>query len=165
MDEKALYGLLEKIGRSTDLLGKYDEAEEMHRQTLELSEKVLGQEHPSTLDSMNNLALVLDNQGKYNEAEEIHRQTLELSKKVLGQEHPSSQGRLLTTARSNQKARQREDDPQRRPPPPLAAYIPARACQHLPRRWADQEGRRAARACRIVAVEETKLSFPPTSSL
>jgi hypothetical protein len=36
----------------------------MHRQTLELKERVLGQEHPSTLSSMNNLALVLDNQGK-----------------------------------------------------------------------------------------------------
>ena len=36
--------------------GKYEEAEEMHRQTLGLSETVLGKEHPDTLTSMNNLA-------------------------------------------------------------------------------------------------------------
>jgi hypothetical protein len=45
------------------------EAEAMHRQTLALSEKVLGKEHLSTLASMNNLAGVLDSQGKYKEAD------------------------------------------------------------------------------------------------
>jgi hypothetical protein len=34
---------------------------------------VLGKEHPSALDSMNNLALVIRSQGKYEEAEELHR--------------------------------------------------------------------------------------------
>jgi hypothetical protein len=47
-----------------DSQGKYDEAEGMHRQTLDLMEKVLGREHLSTLTSMNNLAVVLDGQGK-----------------------------------------------------------------------------------------------------
>jgi tetratricopeptide (TPR) repeat protein len=70
--------------------GKYSEAEEMHQRTLELSERVLGNEHPWTLMSMSNLAVVLDSQGKYEEAEEMHRQTLELREKVLGKEHPST---------------------------------------------------------------------------
>ena len=39
--------------------GKYEEAEMMHREELELSQRILGKEHPSTLTSMNNLALVL----------------------------------------------------------------------------------------------------------
>ena len=38
--------------------GKYEEAEQLHRQTLALTE-VLGKEHPDTLGSMNNLAKVL----------------------------------------------------------------------------------------------------------
>ncbi|KAI0815407.1 Tetratricopeptide repeat-domain-containing protein [Xylaria sp. FL0064] len=80
--------LLFNMAESYSILGKYDEAETMHRQTLELREEVLGREHPSTLDSMNNLALVLNSQGKYNEAETIHRQTLELREEVLGREHP-----------------------------------------------------------------------------
>jgi hypothetical protein len=35
-----------------------EEAEELHRRALELTEKVLGREHPDTLDSMNSLALL-----------------------------------------------------------------------------------------------------------
>jgi Tetratricopeptide repeat len=59
------------VSRSTIRRGKYEEAEQMHRQELELTEKVLGKEHPDTLASMNNLALVLHNQGKYEEAEQM----------------------------------------------------------------------------------------------
>ena len=55
----------------------------LHRQTLEMKEKVFGEEHPSTLASMTNFAIVLQQQGKYEEAEQMHRQTLNLSEKVL----------------------------------------------------------------------------------
>ena len=73
-----------------DSQGRYEEAEQMHWQTLELKEKALSKEHPSTLGSMNNLALVINSQGRYEEAEQMHRQTLELKEKVLGKEHPST---------------------------------------------------------------------------
>ncbi|KAK4220531.1 hypothetical protein QBC38DRAFT_378792 [Podospora fimiseda] len=53
---------------SFENLGKYKEAEQMHRQALQLYEKVLGKEHPEKLTSMNNFACVLDRQGKYKEA-------------------------------------------------------------------------------------------------
>ncbi|RYP45025.1 hypothetical protein DL770_011441 [Monosporascus sp. CRB-9-2] len=67
-----------------DSQGKYDEAEQMHRQALALSQAVLGREHPDTLKSMRNLALVLHSQGKYVEAEQMHRQAMALSQAVLG---------------------------------------------------------------------------------
>lgn len=51
--------------------GNYDEAEQIHRQTLALRETVLGKEHPDTLASMNNLAVLLDYQGNYDEAKQI----------------------------------------------------------------------------------------------
>ena len=41
------------------LQGKYEEAEEIHRQALALKETVLGKEYPDTLTSINNLANVL----------------------------------------------------------------------------------------------------------
>ncbi|KAJ3571480.1 hypothetical protein NPX13_g5363 [Xylaria arbuscula] len=63
--------LLHNIAESYFILGKYDNAELLYRQTLELREEVLGREHPDTLASMNNLAGVLDSQGKYEEAEAI----------------------------------------------------------------------------------------------
>lgn len=50
----------------------------MHWETLELKEKVLGRENPSTLSSMNNLALVLNSQGKYKEAEQIRRALIKM---------------------------------------------------------------------------------------
>ncbi|RYO92421.1 hypothetical protein DL762_001701 [Monosporascus cannonballus] len=90
-----------------DRQGKYDEAKQIQRQALQLSQAVLGKEHPDILANINNLAGVLDRQGKYDEAEQIHRQALklnqagkyddaeqmyrqalELKKAVLGKEHP-----------------------------------------------------------------------------
>jgi tetratricopeptide (TPR) repeat protein len=87
-DEEAERDLLFNVGESFFLIGKYQDAEQMHRQALELREKVLGKEHPSRLASMNNLACVLHKQGKHEEAGQMHRQALELKEKVLGKEHP-----------------------------------------------------------------------------
>jgi len=52
--------LLFKVATSYYILGKYQEAKAMHRQALELRQRVFGKENPSTLSSMNNLADVLD---------------------------------------------------------------------------------------------------------
>jgi hypothetical protein len=43
----------------------------MHRRALKGRENVLGPEHPDTLNSVNNLGMVLKTQGKYEEAEAI----------------------------------------------------------------------------------------------
>lgn len=82
--------LLFKVATSYYILGKYEEAEAMHRQALELRHRVFGKENLSTLSSMNNLAAVLYSLGKYQEAEAMYRQTLELTQRVLGKEHPST---------------------------------------------------------------------------
>ena len=42
------------VGSMLEDQGKYEQAEEMHRQKLGLCETVLGKEHPHTLTSMNN---------------------------------------------------------------------------------------------------------------
>ncbi|PWW77303.1 hypothetical protein C7212DRAFT_185931 [Tuber magnatum] len=56
---------------------KYDESEAMNRRALEGKEKILGLDHPETLTSVNNLALVLQYQGKYDESEAMNRRALE----------------------------------------------------------------------------------------
>ncbi|KAK3373972.1 hypothetical protein B0T24DRAFT_283145 [Lasiosphaeria ovina] len=89
-DKEAPPSLLFKVAESFHILRKYEEAEQMHRQALQLFEKVFGKEHPLTLHSMNNLANTLNSQGKYEEAKQIHRQALQLFEKVLGKEHPST---------------------------------------------------------------------------
>jgi hypothetical protein len=54
--------LLFNVADCFQITGKYREAEHMYRQTLELREKMLGVDHPSTLGSMN-LASVLHDPG------------------------------------------------------------------------------------------------------
>ncbi|KAL0929533.1 kinesin light chain [Colletotrichum truncatum] len=50
----------------------------------------LGNEHPSTLTSMANLAATYRNQGRWKEAEELEVQVMETFKRVLGEEHPDT---------------------------------------------------------------------------
>jgi Tfp pilus assembly protein PilF len=57
-------------------MGKYEEAEAMHRRALEGREKVLGPEHPYTLTSVGNLGSVLRSLGKHEEAEAMHQRAL-----------------------------------------------------------------------------------------
>jgi tetratricopeptide (TPR) repeat protein len=59
------------------LQGRYEEAETLNRRALEGWEKELGEDHPNTLISVNNLASVLQDQGRYEEAETLNRRALE----------------------------------------------------------------------------------------
>jgi tetratricopeptide (TPR) repeat protein len=90
VEEATRASLLGKVGRCQESLGQYASAEASHRQELGLRKRVLGPEHPFTLASMGNLALVLGRQGKYEEAEAMNRQTLARREKVLGPEHPDT---------------------------------------------------------------------------
>ncbi|KAK8118311.1 uncharacterized protein PG998_002937 [Apiospora kogelbergensis] len=51
---------MSNLAASLQRQGKDSEAEEMHRQTLELKEKVLGREHPKTMKSRRNLEPIID---------------------------------------------------------------------------------------------------------
>ena len=112
VDKEAEYTLLLNVAESFCILGKYEEAEVMHQETLELKENVLGRDHPFTLGSMNNLALLLNKQGKDEKAETMHRETLELRERVLGKEHPdtlTSMNNLALVFHSQGKYRQTEE--------------------------------------------------------
>jgi Tetratricopeptide repeat len=50
---------------------------------MEMTKRLLGQEHPDTLSSMNNLASTYQNQGRWKEAEELGVQVMETTKRVL----------------------------------------------------------------------------------
>jgi tetratricopeptide (TPR) repeat protein len=70
--------------------GKYARAEPLFSKVVELKQRVLDQEHPSTLISMNNLALLYEVQGKYGQAEPLFTKVLEVRRRVLGEEHPDT---------------------------------------------------------------------------
>ena len=57
---------------------------------IEIEKRILGEEHPSTLTSMANLATTYADQGRWQEAEELDVRVIEIRKRVLGEEHPST---------------------------------------------------------------------------
>ena len=62
----------------------------MQRMALALRREVSSKKHLNTLTTINNLALVLEEQGKVKEAEQMHRKTLLLKEEVLGKKHPDT---------------------------------------------------------------------------
>ena len=71
-------------------LGMYSPAEPLYRRALEALERVWGPEHPDTLNSVNNLAVLLFHNGDYARAELLYRRALEGKERVLGPQHPST---------------------------------------------------------------------------
>lgn len=55
-----------------------------------IQRRVLGPEHPDTLQSVNNLAETLSSQGDPAGARKLHEETLDIWRRVLGPEHPST---------------------------------------------------------------------------
>ncbi|KAB2946443.1 MAG: tetratricopeptide repeat protein (plasmid) [Candidatus Methanoperedens sp.] len=70
--------------------GRYEGSEQLHCRALEVSESVLGNEHPDTLTYVNNLAMLQKSKGDYEGAEQLYRHALEISESVLGNEHPDT---------------------------------------------------------------------------
>ena len=75
------------IGRTYVDLGIYPQAEAHVARALELRRRQLGETHPDTLTSMNDLAVLYRHQGKYADAEGLHRGVLAARRRVLGPEH------------------------------------------------------------------------------
>ncbi|MCG9890846.1 MAG: tetratricopeptide repeat protein, partial [Thermosynechococcaceae cyanobacterium MS004] len=76
------------IGRFYAGQGNYTFAEPWYIKCLEVTQKLLGQEHPSVATSLNNLAGLYESQCRYEEAEPLYVEALQMWKKLLGQEHP-----------------------------------------------------------------------------
>ena len=79
-----------KLGMCLYSDGRLNEAEVLITEVMETHKTILGEEHPDTLISMNDLADLLRSQGKYDEAEPIYRQTILLLEKALGKVHPAT---------------------------------------------------------------------------
>ncbi|KAF2201575.1 hypothetical protein GQ43DRAFT_455682 [Delitschia confertaspora ATCC 74209] len=70
--------------------GRWDEAEILFAQVMDVEKRKLGAEHPSTLTSMANLASTFWDQGRWKEAEELFVQVMGTRKRVLGEGHPDT---------------------------------------------------------------------------
>jgi tetratricopeptide (TPR) repeat protein len=62
----------------------------MYQRALQGKEKAWGPEHTSTLDTVNNLAILYADQGKLVEAEQMYQRALQGKEKAWGPEHTST---------------------------------------------------------------------------
>ena len=70
--------------------GKYDEAEPLYREALEVSRETLGSRHPNTLNSISNLGVLLKAKGDLAAAEPLYREALKGRRETLGSRHPQT---------------------------------------------------------------------------
>jgi len=71
-------------------LGNYSSARKVLESVLTVQLELLGEEHPNTLISMNNLAESLREQGDLTGARTLQEKVLEISRRVLGEDHPDT---------------------------------------------------------------------------
>ncbi len=71
-------------------LGRADAAEPHARAALEQRRRLLGDDHPDTLQSVGEMGYVLQLQGRFAEAEPLYREALEGCLRVRGDDHPDT---------------------------------------------------------------------------
>ena len=78
------------IGNAYLDMGLYPQALEQMERTVEIRRHALGDEHPDTLQSMNNLSVLYLQQGDAARAEPLLARLLEVRRRVLGEENPDT---------------------------------------------------------------------------
>ena len=90
--------MMHVMGDVYDNLGLYSKAAPLEREAVEIRKRVLGPDHPDTLKSQVNLAILLARTGKFPEAEALDRQTMDASRRVLGPDDPVTLGSMSNLA-------------------------------------------------------------------
>ena len=68
--------------------GRSAEAETIYRELYETRSRKFGEEHPDTINALNNVALALRAQERLSEAEPLCVKTLEMRRRTFGMQHP-----------------------------------------------------------------------------
>jgi tetratricopeptide (TPR) repeat protein len=80
--QRQAYGLVERA--------RYREAQALLEKVLAARRKVLGEGHPDTAGSYNDVAYTLSAQGQYAQAQPLYEKALAIRRKVLGEGHPDT---------------------------------------------------------------------------
>ena len=89
-DGEEIIFTLDKLAAELHAQGKWNEAEPLYREALEVSRETHGYLHLDTLDYINNLGLLLQDKGDLAAAEPLLREALEVRREILGNRHPST---------------------------------------------------------------------------
>jgi tetratricopeptide (TPR) repeat protein len=90
--------LLDRAGSYFHGRAAYSQAAPLFHDALAMREKGLGPEHPDTATSLNNLALLFQDQGNYVQARLLHERALAIQLKALGPQHPQTASSLHNLA-------------------------------------------------------------------
>jgi len=87
LDDEARATLATLVGTDEDVeqlvgKGKYAEAQAVTQKQLDIRRRVLGDEHPDTLSSINSMGILLESQGKLAEAEPYYREALATAERL-----------------------------------------------------------------------------------
>ena len=87
-------------------LGEHEQARDLDEDTLTRRRRVLGDDHPDTLGSANNLAADLSALGEHERARALAEDTLTRRRRVLGDDHPDTRRSVGAPAWLDEQARQ-----------------------------------------------------------
>jgi Tetratricopeptide repeat len=90
LQEVETLDVVDKIGAFLSGTGQWSDDVDIRRFLSERLANLLEMEHPDTLNSMKNLAAVLNKQGRHEEAGLLDRQTLKLREKPSGNQHSNT---------------------------------------------------------------------------
>jgi tetratricopeptide (TPR) repeat protein len=76
--------------RRLEQKAQYVKALPLRQERLKWCRQVLGEDHPDTATSYNNVAFILNAQGKYAEAGPLFQKALDIRRQVLGENHPDT---------------------------------------------------------------------------
>jgi len=79
---------LNNLGALLRAMGRYEEAEPLLRQALDIGKDTLGTAHPDYATGLNNLTVLYYHMERYAEAEPLMRQALAIREAALPEGHP-----------------------------------------------------------------------------
>eukprot|EP01046_Picozoa_sp_COSAG06_P044742 COSAG06_NODE_6079_length_3121_cov_22.584712_3_plen_253_part_01 len=89
-DARGTSKLINELATYFYQLGAYDRAEPLFEEAMAAHRRTLGDEHPRTLDSINNLGALRKAKGDLAGAEALYEESLAAHRRTLGDEHPST---------------------------------------------------------------------------
>ena len=75
------------LGNTFQTVGELKVAEQQLKRAIDIYQEQLGEEDPITLDCMDNLASLYEEQGNYGEAEQLFIEVLDIKQRLLGEVH------------------------------------------------------------------------------
>ena len=106
MSKLMIYNLIKKAEEADKAVeeahktGNYIKAKNTYQELYDLFKCELGEKHPTTLNSLNNLAIFYSDLGDYNKACELQNEVYNARKEILGEKHPDTLTSLNNLANS-----------------------------------------------------------------